>query len=316
MSHCVLAFYCFTSFCEKGSIPNLVIASWKENLARMQARGRIYISSEGVNAQMSLESSQLEPFCQWLRSDERFANTEIKVHNYHEHAFEKLIIKYRPQLVAFDTPIDITQTAHHMSPSEWKKCLEKQDPHTVILDVRNQYEYDVGHFDGAIAPNCNTFRDYKKFTEHFCQERDPKTTRVLMYCTGGIRCEIYSAYLKEKGFENISQLQGGVIGYGLKEGSKHWKGKLFVFDDRMSVPLSDEPSEPIAKCRHCEASCDHIYNCANTDCNEMFVSCPACIEKTKGCCSSSCQASPRLRPLAHQNPHKPFRKWHTYSQVK
>lgn len=309
MNTAVLAFYCLTSIED----PHQEVIRWKKALTGLQAHGRIYISHGGINAQMSVPHDQLLAFRAWLTGHPSYSETHVKVHAWHEHVFEKLIVKFRKQLVAFDTPVDLKQRGRHVSPEEWQARIEENDPRTAILDVRNQFEYDIGHFEGAIAPECNTFRDYRAFVSRFAEERDPKNTRVLMYCTGGIRCEIFSAYLKGKGFDDIGQLDGGIIEYGLKVGSKHWKGKLFVFDDRMTIPLSEEPCEPIAHCTHCQASCDDLYNCANAHCNELFISCPICTEKLKGCCSSACSTSSKLRPLEHQNPHKPFRKWHLYA---
>ena len=130
-----------------------------------------------------------------------------------------------------------------------------------------------------------------------------------MYCTGGIRCEVYSALLKKEGFEEVYQLEGGIIQYGLDEGTHHWKGKLFVFDDRLAVPLCDDASEVISRCRHCQETSDLYFNCANMDCNELFIACPSCADKLQGCCSSPCQTAPRVRPYQKSERPKPFRRW-------
>lgn len=136
-----------------------------------------------------------------------------------------------------------------------------------------------------------------------------------MYCTGGIRCELYSAILKEKGFENVYQLNGGVIGYGLEQGNKHWLGKLFVFDDRLAVPISQEGESPvIGKCHHCGKDNENYYNCANMDCNHLFLCCPECLKEFTGCCCSQCQQATRVRPYHEQNAHKPFRRWYHYEK--
>ena len=132
----------------------------------------------------------------------------------------------------------------------------------------------------------------------------------MMYCTGGIRCESYSALLKKEGFEQVYQLDGGVINYGLEEGNKHWKGRLFVFDDRLSVPISEEGQETlISHCHQCDTPTDVYYNCANMDCNALFLSCPTCAEKLAGCCSAECVEAPRVRPFEKKERPKPFRKW-------
>ena len=130
----------------------------------------------------------------------------------------------------------------------------------------------------------------------------------MMYCTGGIRCELYSALLKDEGFETVYQLKGGVIQYGLQEGKQHWRGKLFVFDDRMVVPISGDNDEVISKCRFCDEKSDTYYNCANMDCNELFIACPKCVSARKACCSENCLEHGRVRAFHSDARPKPFRK--------
>jgi UPF0176 protein len=190
--------------------------------------------------------------------------------------------------------------------------LEERGDDTILIDVRNDYEWKVGHFEGAELPEHAMFREFPTYADNLKKKFNPETTKVMMYCTGGIRCELYSCLLKEVGFKNVFQLEGGVIQYGHEEGSAHWLGKLFVFDDRMAVPLADN-AEPISQCFHCQAKNDTYYNCANMDCNELFVSCPTCAEAYLGCCSASCTTAARLRPYEKSARPKPFRKQHHYS---
>jgi len=162
--------------------------------------------------------------------------------------------------------------------------------------------------EGAELPTLEQFREFPAYAKKLKEKCDPQKTKVMMYCTGGIRCEVYSALLKEEGFNEVYQLQGGIIKYGLQAGSKHWKGKLFVFDDRLAVPISEEPAEIISCCIHCEKKTDLYFNCANMDCNELYLSCLACAEKTKGCCCTACEEAPRIRPLQLTERPKPFRR--------
>jgi UPF0176 protein len=185
-----------------------------------------------------------------------------------------------------------------------------------LLDVRNDYEWAIGHFEGAELPKCESFRDFEVYAEKLKEERDPSTTEVMMYCTGGIRCELYSAVLKARGFEKVYQLEGGIINYGLKQGNDHWLGKLFVFDDRLSVPLCDKEAPVVGQCYHCQTPIENYYNCANMDCNRLFLCCSSCLKQYAGCCHESCREAPRLRPYHQQDPHKPFRKWHNYFKNK
>ena len=278
-------------------------------LKTLDSKGRIYIAHEGVNAQLSLKNSDVTPFLEWLEADPRYKNREVKIHLWHEHPFHKLTVKVRKELVAMNLEVDLTQRGEHITPEEWRRLLEKKDPHTIILDVRNNYESHVGHFEGAICPDIETFREFPQFAKDLADTVNPSETRVLMYCTGGIRCEIYSPLLKTLGFKEVLQLQGGVIGYGLQEWGAHWKGKLFVFDDRLVVPISQDGGEPISLCQFCQSKSDTYYNCANMDCNALVIACPACMEKEQGCCQKSCLEDGRVRKMDRtaKNP-KPFRK--------
>lgn len=301
----VLAFYLFTVIEE----PHQEIKRWKRFLEKLDAHGRIYLNEEGINAQMSIAQEDAPAFYEWFLSDARFKETDIKVHSYPEPAFAKLTIKYRQQLVAMDKDYDLAQGGEHLSSEAWAKMIEERDENTLILDVRNDYEYEVGHFEGAEKPNFKTFREFPDYAEKLKESKDPKKTKVMMYCTGGIRCELYSCLLKEQGFDEVYQLDGGIIKYGLEKGNEHWKGNLFVFDDRLVVPLSGkDKAEPISCCIHCNAKIDTYYNCANMDCNELFISCLPCAEKLLGCCSAECTHASRRRPFKPTENPKPFRK--------
>jgi UPF0176 protein len=283
------------------------VARHKEFFQTRDFKGRIYISEQGINGQASGSDLHAEEYIAWMREDERFRGIDFKIHEFPEHAFPKMTVKYRRQLVAIDCDVDFSQRGEAVSPEVWKKMLEQRGEDTLLLDVRNDYEWEVGHFEGAELPELETFRQFPLYAQELKRKRDPKKTAVMMYCTGGIRCEFYSAVLKREGFDNVYQLDGGVIGYGMKEGSEHWKGKLFVFDDRLVIPISEEAAEPIAECKHCKTACDVYYNCANMDCNALFVCCPSCLKAHRGCCSCGCIEEGRVRP--YQESAKPFRKW-------
>jgi len=305
MDYQVLAFYCLT----KLEDPRLEVAKHQEFFLTRDLKSRIYISEEGINGQMSAHIKHAQEYMDWLRSDPRFATVSFKIHPSSEHAFPKATIKYRKQLVAVDCPVNLADQGQHVKPVEWTQMLESKDEDTLILDVRNAYEWGVGHFEGAELPPLGAFREFPQYAKQLKDERDPKKTKVMMYCTGGIRCEYYSAIMKKEGFEQVFQLDGGVIQYGLDEGQGDWKGKLFVFDDRLVIPISSEEAPSISTCMHCKKSSDVYYNCANMDCNELFTSCPECVQQFKGCCCEECQNNGRVRPLVEGAGHKPFRKW-------
>jgi UPF0176 protein len=303
MSYWILAYYYFTPV----DHPVEEVARHKAFFEGRDITCRVYISKEGINGQMSAAAVDAEAYMTWLRTHPSFQNITFKVDHFHEHVFPRATVKVRDQLVAFDTPVDVSQTGEHVSPAKWREMIEKKAEDTILLDVRNDYEWELGHFEGAELPCLEQFREFPEYVEHLKTSRDPKTTKVMMYCTGGIRCEIYSAFLKQNGFENVYQLDGGVINYGHQEGKKHWLGKLFVFDDRLSVPLTQE-DDVISTCRHCQTKTDLYYNCANMDCNELFLACPSCAEKLQGCCEEACLASSRLRPFVKMDRPKPYRR--------
>ena len=305
MDYWVLAYYFFTSIED----PAREVFRHKEFFLNRDIKSRIYISTEGINGQMSAPAAVAQDYMEWLKSDVRFQEVEFKTHTWHEHCFPRTTVKLRPQLVALDVNVDLSKTGTHLSPAEWKSMLNTRDENTLLIDVRNDYEWDIGHFEGAELPHLDRFREFPDYARQLRQQRDPKKTKVMMYCTGGIRCELYSALLKEEGFEEVYQLQGGVIKYGIEEGSDHWRGKLFVFDDRLSVPISEKaPAEIISRCKHCAISTDLYFNCANMDCNELFISCWSCAELKHGCCCLTCEKAPRVRPLERQERPKPFRR--------
>lgn len=307
----VIAFYHFTPI----ENPDIEVARHKEFLSTRDARARTYISREGINGQMSASQEAAHEYMHWLREDPRFKEVEFKIHYHFEHVFPRCTIKKREQIVALDAKVDLAQTGEHLSPADFRDKLNSRGPNTLLIDVRNDYEWKLGHFEGAELPKLEKFREFPKYAEDLAETYDLENTEVLMYCTGGIRCEPYSALLKQKGFKKVFQLQGGIIKYGLTEGTRGWLGKLFVFDDRLSVAISEEEKAPIiGKCFHCGQESEVYYNCANMDCNELFLACPQCAEEWRGCCSKSCQCTDRLRPFEAGVHPKPFRRWYSSSE--
>lgn len=310
-AYMILAFYYLNPLAD----PHAEVALHKSFFASRDITSRVYISEQGINGQMCAIRKDAEEYMDWMHSREGFGSIIFKIHTYHEHVFPRKTVKYRKQLVAIDAEVDLGVRGQHTDPQQWRELLEQPDQ-KILLDVRNDYEWKVGHFEGAELPPCETFRDFNRYAEELHKKVDPKKTPVMMYCTGGIRCELYSSILINHGFEKVYQLDGGIINYGLKEGNAHWLGKLFVFDDRLAIPISEENPSIVGKCHHCQKENDDYYNCASMDCNTLFLCCKECLQSYLGCCQESCKNSPRLRPYHQQNPHKPFRKRHHYEQHK
>ncbi|MCB1108793.1 MAG: rhodanese-related sulfurtransferase [Chlamydiia bacterium] len=305
MEYVVLAYYLFTSVEDA----EREIKEHKKFFKSRDIRCRIYISHEGINGQMSASKQAAHEYMEWLKNKPAFASIEFKLQEAPEHVFAKATVKMREQLVALDAKVKLELGGGHISAEKWAEMLETRDDHTLVLDVRNDYESAVGHFEGAFCPQLETFREFPKLADELKSDYDPETTTVMMYCTGGIRCEVYSAMMREKGYKNVVQLDGGVIRYGEKMGSKHWKGKLFVFDDRLAVPLSPTDSgETISTCSFCGVKNDTYLNCAHMDCNKLFLACPKCAKEHNGCCSTECMGAKRVRKFDADERPKPYRK--------
>ncbi|MFN8279757.1 MAG: rhodanese-related sulfurtransferase [Saprospiraceae bacterium] len=259
------------------------------HLNEMGVLGRIYIAKEGINAQITVPSAAIEQFKTFLYSisflDQLRLNYAIEEHG---NSFLKLKIKIRNKIVAdgIDDPtFDPSDCGVHLDANAFNKIIE--DPNTILIDMRNHYESEVGHFKGAITPDVVTFRESLPIIAE--QFKDKTERPMVMYCTGGIRCEKASAYMKHYGFKNVYQLNGGIIHYArqIREQDLENKfiGKNFVFDERMGERISDEI---ISQCHQCGQPCDTHVNCANDHCHILFIQCPACAAKYHQCCSRKC----------------------------
>lgn len=253
--------------------------------------GRTYVSYEGINAQISVPSENFLELKKQLDSISFLNNIRLNVAiEQHNKSFLKLKIKVRNKIVADglnDDTFDVTNKGIHLNAKEFNKMLE--DPNTICVDMRNHYESEIGHFDGAITPDVDTFRDSLDIIEEDLK-KNKENKNLLMYCTGGIRCEKASAYYKHKGFKNVFQLEGGIIEYTRQVKSEHLEnkflGKNFVFDHRRAEKISDHV---VANCHQCGSPCDVHVNCANEACHLLFIQCKDCSEKMETTCSAECQ---------------------------
>jgi len=268
---------------------------------KLEVLGRIYVAKEGINAQLSVPAPRFEAFKAHLDRVDFLRAIRLNIAVEQDlKSFLKLTIKVRDKIVADgleDDSFDVTQKGKHVNAEEFNQLLA--DPNTVCVDMRNHYESEIGHFKGAVTPDVDTFRESLPIIEEDLSEHK-KDKKLLMYCTGGIRCEKASAYFKHKGFEKVYQLEGGIIEYTRQVKDKALEnkfiGKNFVFDERRGERITEEI---IAQCHQCGAACDTHVNCANEACHLLFIQCEACGEEMQRCCSDPCKEIIQL-PIEEQ----------------
>ena len=282
-----ISFYTYHHIGNPQILRDHLFITWND----LDVLGRIYVANEGVNAQLSLPADRFNEFKEHLDSIE-FLNgirLNIAVEQYNK-SFLKLKVKVRDKIVADglnDDTFDVTDIGVHLKANKFNELIVK--PETVLVDMRNHYESEIGHFDGAVTPDVDTFRDSLDIIENDLKEHKEEKN-LVMYCTGGIRCEKASAYFKHKGFKNVYQLEGGIIEYMRQvkgEGIENkFKGQNFVFDERRAERISEDV---VSNCHQCGDPFDSHVNCANEACHLLFIQCPKCQEKMDTCCSTECQ---------------------------
>ena len=279
-----LSFYRYVHLNNLDDLRNNLYEKWCE----MNVLGRIYIAEEGINAQISLPENKLEAFKKYLDSYKQFTNMELKLAIQDNTSFYKLIIKVKNEIVAYKIKkdeYDINKTGKHLNAKEFNQMLEQEN--SIVVDMRNHYESEVGRFEKAICPDVDTSEELLAETKKILKK--DKDKNILLYCTGGIRCEKASSYLIKNKFKNVFQLKGGIIQYAhqIKEQNiqSKFKGKNFVFDDRLGERITEDV---LSSCHQCENSCDHHTNCANDACHLLFIQCEQCKKIYNGCCSKEC----------------------------
>ncbi|KAM7479570.1 hypothetical protein LguiA_027783 [Lonicera macranthoides] len=327
-----------------------------KHLSFLQGRdihGRIYLNEQGINAQYSGPSKDAVAYVKWLQEDHRFSDILVQVSpTLSGHAFPRLKLRYKPSLleggISHLPLLDSSMRATPLTPVQWKNRLEAANKidntsnenlntNYILFDVRNGYEWDIGHFRGAQRPDVDCFRSTSfGLSESEVIASDPlagvdkEKTDILMYCTGGIRCDVYSAILRQRGFKNLYTLKGGISHYLENEGPVDWVGNLFVFDSRLSLPpcayehkvMTEESrtqevpkNSSFGRCYICGSQISKLRhrNCANLDCNLLFLCCEGCTNNLRGCCCSQCTSATRLRPVL-PGPQR-YKKWHYYRDL-
>ena len=280
-----ISFYQYFSIQEPATFRDLLY----KGLNELQVFGRIYIATEGINAQVSVPTHLFEDFKTYLYSIKGLEGVRLnKAVNDNGKSFWVLRIKNRSKIVADgieDASFSMENKGNYVNALQMNELISS--PETIVIDMRNHYEYEVGHFVNAIEIPSDTFREQLPMAADMM--KDKKDKNIIMYCTGGIRCEKASAYMLHHGFKNVFHLEGGIINYAnqIKEEGleSQFKGKNFVFDDRLGEKITEDI---ISKCHQCGAPCDTHTNCKNDGCHLLFIQCPSCAETYAGCCTQAC----------------------------
>ena len=251
--------------------------------------GRIYVAHEGINAQMNVPEPRIHDFQTLMESIPQLQQMPVKwALEEKQVSFLKLKIKVREKIVAdgLDEKVfDASNVGKHLTPMEFHELSARKDVR--VIDMRNNYESEVGRFENALCPDAKTFREEVEMVVE--QLSGEKNQKILLYCTGGVRCEKASAWLRHHGFSDVNQLHGGIIAY-VSEIQKRglpsrFIGKNFVFDERLGERVTPDV---IARCHTCGSPCDNHDNCRWDPCHKLFIQCESCKEKLSGCCSQPC----------------------------
>lgn len=282
-----LSFYQYANIGNPQILRDHLFIAWD----KLEVLGRIYIAHEGINAQLSVPADNFGAFKNHLDSILFLKNVRLNIAvEQDDMSFLKLKVKVRDKIVADglnDSTFDVTNKGVHVDAEIFNELIE--DPDTVLVDMRNHYESEIGHFKNAVTPDVDTFRDSLDIIEEDLKDHK-EDKKLVMYCTGGIRCEKASAYYKHKGFKNVFQLEGGIIEYARQVQSKQlenkFMGKNFVFDHRRGERISEDV---ISSCHQCGEPCDTHVNCENEACHLLFIQCESCAGNMDNCCSDKCK---------------------------
>ncbi len=281
-----ISFYQYAKLGNPQLFRDYLFIHWSE----LGVLGRTYVAHEGINAQISVPAENFEAFRDHLYTISFLENIRLNLAIEDDgKSFYKLTIKVRTKILAdglTDESFDVTDKGTHLRAKDFNEIIE--DDNTILIDMRNHYEHEIGHFKGAITPDVDTFRDSLPYI--IDQIKGLEDKNLVMYCTGGIRCEKASAWMKHNGFKNVYQLEGGIIEYARQAENENLEnkfiGKNFVFDERWAERISDDV---ISKCHQCGKPCDTHTNCENRGCHLLFIQCDECKAAYEGCCSNECK---------------------------
>jgi len=294
----VLLYYCYTPLAD----PELFRAEHHRLCLELDLRGRVIVAAEGLNGTVSGTRANCAAYMAVVKADPRFAALEFKVDEAQTHAFAKLHVRLKPEIVhsSLSHVRPHERTGQHLSPLDFRALKDRDD--VVVVDVRSDYEYNLGRFKNAVTLDIENFRDFPERVERL---REFQNKKILTYCTGGVKCEKATAFLLEQGFENVYQLHGGIIKYGQEAGGEDFDGQCYVFDERLAVDVNQVNPTVIARCHHCQQPSPRLINCANPHCNIHVSLCESCGDVLQGACSEACAAHPGKRPYDGTGIHAP-----------
>jgi UPF0176 protein len=270
--------------------PESIKIAQKDLCQKLNLKGRIIVSTEGINGTIGGEEKNIDQYISETSQIPALADIEWKISWADEQVFPKLKVVVRDEIVTLGvkkqgSDVSLENKADYIEPAELLELYEN-DQQFVIIDARNEYESSIGKFKNSISPTLENFRDFPEFVSDL---EEHKHKPVITYCTGGVRCEKASAYLREQGFTNVRQLHGGIHEYGQQVGGKHFEGEMFVFDKRLHVPVNTIDPTTISSCKHCQTKITRYVDCAAPTCDSLFVCCAQCETKHASTCSIKCE---------------------------
>ncbi|NUU62516.1 oxygen-dependent tRNA uridine(34) hydroxylase TrhO [Paenibacillus agri] len=286
--YAILLYYKFVKVPDAEQFAQEHLAYCKE----LDVKGRILISEEGINGTLSGTIAQTEQYMKDLRANPLFSDIVFKIDEADGHAFKKIFVRYKKELVTFRVEEELDPnviTGEHLAPKDFHEMLQRDD--VIVLDGRTGYEYDLGHFRGAIRPEVDSFKEFPDWIRE--NMSDLKDKPILTYCTGGIRCEKLSGFMMNEGFQQVYQLDGGIVSYGkdAEVQGRLFDGKCYVFDERISVQINHTDEDiVVGRCHHCGQPADRFINCANDACHLQHICCEDCEAEHSGHCSDECAA--------------------------
>ncbi|HJG55419.1 MAG TPA: rhodanese-related sulfurtransferase [Staphylococcus arlettae] len=298
MDYQVLLYYKYTTIND----PETFASEHLDFCKDLELKGRILVSTEGINGTVSGTTEATNKYMEAMQADPRFKDITFKIDAAEDHAFKKMHVRPRKEIVALDLEEDVNPnelTGKYLSPIEFKQALESDD--TIVIDARNDYEYDLGHFRGAVRPNITRFRDLPDWIKENKEQFMDK--KIVTYCTGGIRCEKFSGWLLKEGFEDVAQLKDGIATYGKypETQGELWDGKMYVFDERISVEINQVEKTVVGKEWFDGTPCERYINCSNPDCNKQILVSEENEARYLGACSHECATHERNRYVAKHN---------------